>query len=119
MSAIIQRLFYNSRHRIDVQQSVETFNLITLMLWSSIHTFSNKILQIINQSPFKAPQSLLLPSTFPCSLFSNPLFSVFNAPATLNGLWLSIYTVIISSLLPAHFQFYLLCMPTYRNPLVQ
>ena len=89
------------------------------MLWSSIHTFSSKILQIINQFPFKAPQSLLLPFTFPCSLLCNPLFLVFNAPATLNGLWLSRYTVIISSSLPVHLQFYLLYMPTYRNLLDQ
>ena len=89
------------------------------MLWSSIHTFSSKILQIINQFPFKAPQSLLLPFTFRCSLLCNPLFLVFNAPATLNGLWLSRYTVIISSSLPVHLQFYLLYMPTYRNLLDQ
>lgn len=70
------------------------------MLGSSNHISSSKILQIITQSPFKGPQNLFFfffgPLLAPAPSSPTLSFFAFNVPATLNGLWLSRYTMVIS-----------------------
>lgn len=81
--------------------------------------FSSKVLQFVSRPPFKIPQSLFVGPLI-TSAASSPtfFFFAFNAPPTLNGLWLSKHSMDICSYMPLHFQFHHLCMPTYRRSLL-